>query len=249
MIAIYSQGEGRDLVMLSGWGMHRAMWGDLPERLARQARVHVCEMPGYADNPANEIANIDHLVRHLAAASAEKVDVLGWSLGAMYALKWAELYPEQVERLILLAATPSFVIRSDWPHGTSPAVLRNFALGLRSDPEALMNNFLQLLGTGEHNGHARALYSKLSSASEAALAGGLKQLRDLDLRSAVSELRSSALLLHGEDDVVTPVGASVWMAERLADASMRRYSACGHAPHLTRVEQVEADIESFLYGR
>ena len=254
MISIYSEGEGRDLVLLAGWGMHRAMWGNLPAYLAQHARVHICEMPGYAGDSSPETPNLDQLIDALADASAEKVDVLGWSLGGMFALKWAERYPQQVERLVLLAATPSFLNREGWPHGTAPAVLRNFSLALRKDAEALMSEFLAMLSSGEKQpdlslGDMVKLYKRLPPASVSALNWGLEQLRDIDLRESIGALRCPVLLLHGESDSVTPVGASKWMVERLPHAQLQQLNHCGHAPHLSQGERVRVAIEAFLYER
>jgi pimeloyl-[acyl-carrier protein] methyl ester esterase len=252
MIAIHSDGEGRDLVLLPGWGMHRAMWGELPGRLAQRARVHVCEMPGYGDNQAAPLAELDELIRSLAAASAEKVNVLGWSLGGMLAMTWARLYPQQVERMILLSSTPSFVARDNWPAGTPPAVLGNFAMALRANSNKLMQNFL--LGMSEGEKHAeqtsalmQKLFASFSVASNEALASGLQWLHDIDLRRELAQMEQEVLLIHGEKDVITPADASRRMAKVFKRAHLQIIDACGHAPHLSHGDLVYQSIETFLY--
>lgn len=251
MIAIHSPGEGRDLVMLPGWGMHRAMWGNLAQRLAQHARVHVCEPPGYADNEAQQMPSFEQFVDELAAAFSGKVTVLGWSLGGTLALSWARRYPQQVERLILLSTTPSFMAREDWPHGTSAAVMRNFSTSLQADPVAVMRNFFRLLVEGEAQREEsltqlRDLYATMPAASKQALVYGMELLRDTDLRAQLTQIGQPALLLHGENDAVTSVEAARSMATQLPDARIQTIARCGHAPHLTHADEIYHCIRDFL---
>lgn len=250
MIAIHSRGEGRDLVLLPGWGMHRAMWGDLPELLAADARVHVCELPGYGDNVDAPLPGFDELLAKLAASSAERIDVLGWSLGGMLAQAWALRYPQQVERLVLMGSTPSFVTRGDWAAGTAPATLKTFA-SMLNDPAGLMQGFLGGMGAGEAEPDAlstnmRNLFGQLSMASTAALQTGLEWLRDIDLRDRLPQMKQPVLLLHGEKDVITPAEASRRMAGLLPNAQLRLIAQCGHAPHLSHSAETYAAIRNFL---
>lgn len=252
MIAEYKQGKGRDLWLLGGWGMHRGMWGQLPELLAQQCCVHVCEIPGYGGNNVADIPELDALVEALAASAAGNVDVMGWSLGGMLAMHWASRYPSQIERLILIGATPSFVVRENWRAGAPAEVLGNFAIALRSDAEELMQNFLCGLSEGEEDPQAtlramQELYERFPSASTAALNAGLQWLGDIDLREQLPHLPQKVLLLHGEQDVITSVTASRRMAKLFKHAHLQTIEACGHAPHLSHLDLVYQSIRNFLH--
>src|SRR5664279_2763498 len=97
-LQIHVQGNGPDLVLLHGWGMNAAVWHGLAAELAGDFRVH-----------AVELGDFDGVPQRLAAALPARVTVCGWSLGGQIALAWAQLFPAQVCRLVLLASTPRFV--------------------------------------------------------------------------------------------------------------------------------------------
>lgn len=242
MIAIRSQGSGRDLVLFPGWAMHRAMWGELPRTMAQYARVHICEPEG--------ALQADRLIDYCAAAFGEEVDVLGWSLGALFALQWAWRRPAQVKRVILLAGTPSFVTRDGWPYGTSPAMLAAFGKALRADPSALLQTFLRRCATGDEYASYEVLsnlYKTQPMPSATVLQSGVDCLADCDMRAGLKDIAQPALLIHGERDIVTPVAASRRMAVEMGQARCVSLPQCGHAPHLSRPDEVADVLKAFLH--
>ena len=250
MIAMHRQGKGRDLFMLPGWGMHRGMWGGLPACLADSVQVHVCELPGYGDNDAR-VADLETLIDQLAANAPNKVDVLGWSLGGMLAMLWAARFPQQVERLILIGSTPSFIVRENWRSGTPPEVLGNFAIALRVDPADLMQNFLRGMSEGERDAQQSmqtmtSLFEQFPLASREALNAGLEWLRDIDLRKDLPRMEQKVFLVHGEQDVITSVTASKRMSKQLKNSRLQLIETCGHAPHLSHADMVCRAIQEFL---
>ena len=46
---LYSEvkGNGKDVVLLHGWGMHGGLWGRFSDLLADGCRCHVIDLPGY----------------------------------------------------------------------------------------------------------------------------------------------------------------------------------------------------------
>ena len=242
MIAIQSQGTGRDLVLLPGWAMHRAMWGDLPQRLREYARLHICE--------PEQVLQPDRLVEYCSSMFGEEVDVLGWSLGALFALQWAWQRPAQVRRLILFAGTPSFVTREGWPYGTSPAMLAAFAKALRADAPSLLQTFLRRCATGDSQASYEALsqlFERRPAPTPEVLRSGLDCLAECDVREGLRQIAQPALLIHGERDIVTPVAASRRLAVELSQGRCMSIPHCGHAPHLSRPEEVAEAVKAFLH--
>ncbi|MFZ2523927.1 MAG: alpha/beta fold hydrolase, partial [Candidatus Ferrigenium altingense] len=124
-----SYGSGAPLLLIHGWGMHGGMWGGVAERLAEHFRVLAVDLPGHGYNKLGKGEGrrekgktcpfplspspfpIDVIVDELAAQFDEPLSVCGWSLGGQIALRWAMRYPQQIDRLALVASTPCFVRR------------------------------------------------------------------------------------------------------------------------------------------
>jgi pimeloyl-[acyl-carrier protein] methyl ester esterase len=192
-------------------------------------------------------------VQALAEQMPKPLGVAGWSLGATVALKWALLRPAQVRALALVAATPSFAAREDWPWGWSRETLESFERDLERDPAVALKRFLSLQVKGENEGRdnlrtLRQFISKTEPPSPAALAWGLGILKETDLRNALAGVRQPAMLIHGDCDSVVPVAAGSFLAEHLPNARLRIFSGCGHVPFLFRRERFAAELIEFFNG-
>ena len=216
----------KDLVLLHGWGMSSGVFDPLRRALAPGCHAQAMDLPGYRGSANAEPYTLDALARRLAEAAPPRCAVLGWSLGALVALAWAAQSPEQVEKLVIVAGTPCFVQREDWPHGLEPAVLCSFGRELASDRERTLRRFTALQARGDENSKdvTRALGAASSDAadvSNAVLDDGLRMLRDTDLRP---------LLIR---DLSTHIGHS-WRARRARSARCRRISCSESARGATR---------------
>ena len=177
--------------------------------------------------------------------------VLGWSLGGMVALELARSRPGDLAALVLIATTPCFLARDDWPAGMNPGVLDGFAAGLAGDYRRTLSNFLALQTWGDENASQalRSLRANLDSHGEPdpqALIAGLGILRTADLRDALAAITVPSLVIAGEHDRITPVAAGRELASRLPSARFVEVPKAGHAPFLSHPETVRREVESFL---
>ena len=49
-LKVETRGQGRDLVLIHGWGMNAGVWASLVALLAAEFRVTVMELPGHGDS-------------------------------------------------------------------------------------------------------------------------------------------------------------------------------------------------------
>jgi pimeloyl-[acyl-carrier protein] methyl ester esterase len=252
---VESTGKGAPLVLLHGWGMHGGIFSEVAPGLAEKFRVHSVDLPGYGlSRPAIEPYTLEAMADMLASRFAdEKISVCGWSLGGQVALRWAERHPGQVARLVLVASTPCFVTRVNWPHGVAPHVLQQFATELTHDHGATLRRFLalQLQGASGERALLQRLYGCLRARAEpdlAALRGGLAILRDADLRDALARIAQPALIVSGARDKLTPPAASRYLAETLPDAALLEIADAAHVPFLSHPELFSARLTEFLHG-
>ncbi len=235
------------LYLLHGWGLNRRVFA--PLEAALPFAVSSLDLPGHGGAPyAPGALDPAALAAALVAAHPGRHAWLGWSLGGLVALTLAATYPDAVSHLILVAATPCFTQRPDWPFGVSDSVFTGFAADLTCDPSATVARFLALQAGPRGRDQIRALTADIrtgGAASPAALAEGLAVLRTTDLRPQVSALLVPTLVLHGAGDTIVPDGASRWLAAHVPQA--RRVEAGrGHAPFLSAADTCTQAIREFL---
>ena len=245
--------NGTPLLLIHGWGMHGGMWGSVTEKLAQYFQVLAVDLPGHGLSAVTAHFDLDSMVDSLSAQFREPLTVCGWSLGGQVALRWAMRYPQQVQRLILVASTPSFVRREDWNHAMSIELLQEFAVALRQNYALTLKRFLalQLRGSEQEREILAVLRPALFSRGEpdlAALQDGLAILQESDLRSALPSIMQSALIIAGELDALAPWQASQYMAQQIPTAELVKIKGAAHVPFLSHAEEFVKHTVRFLHG-
>ena len=96
-------GDGPDLVMLHGWGMHRGVWGETASALARRYRLHLVDFPGHGEGAGEHLSGD---LGELAATVAQQVPPaawLGWSMGGLVTLQALLEHSAPIHRAVLVA--------------------------------------------------------------------------------------------------------------------------------------------------
>lgn len=245
--------EALPRVFLHGWGLSGVVWQETLAQLPGQA----LDLPGYGGaaplSPQGQPHDVAAVADALAQRIAQPSAVVGWSMGGMVALALAARHPDKVAKLVLVATTPAFVARDDWPHALTPEVLQGFAQSLQGDYRATLQRFLSLQARGGEA--AREVTTRLRERlraqiepSAAVLAAGLELLRSVDLREEVARVSCPSLVVHGAHDTLCLPQAGVWLAEHLPNARLALHEHAAHAPFLSHPEWFVATLKTFLHG-
>ena len=246
-----TQGSGVDLVLVHGWAMHSGVFAPLVRELAPHFRLHLVDLPGHGFS-RDDGATLDpaECARRIARTMPRAI-WLGWSLGGLVAMRAALDLPKQVRGLILIAASPRFVVGDDWPCGVDPEVFAEFGAGLASDYRGTIERFLALeaLGSDHARNELRTLKTQVFARGEpalSALSDGLRVLDATDFRAAIPHIATPSLWIAGRRDRLVNPAAMRWGAEHCGG----RYIECnsGHAPFLGHAESLAATIIEFAEG-
>jgi len=233
------------------------VWDGLAEELRDRFRLIAVDLPGHGRSawsagrgtPAEQA----WLIHATLASVSNRYSLLGWSLGGQIALDLAAAMPGQIDRLVLVAATPRFAQSSDWPHGMQPAVITKLATQLRQDYQRTVSDFLELQVRGSIEGssvleqlrHALFVHGQ---AKPEALEAGLNTLATSDLRPTLSHVRAPTLVIAGQRDRITAPATSRLLAQALPDARYVEMRRAAHAPFLSHRKEFAALIDKFLRG-
>ena len=253
-LAIHTAGSGPDLVLLHGWGMGADVLDELVPVLSARHKVHVPNLPGYGGSATCSPYSPERIADELARNGPAQCAVCGWSLGGQVALVWAHRAPRQVSRLALIATTPSFVQRIDWPHAVEAAVLRAFAQALTDDREGTLRRFAALQSLGDAQGRKavaelRARLLRGACPPAPVLADGLALLLGTDLRAILGAIAQPTLVLHGDRDRLAPLAAGEFLSAALPNARLAVMKGAAHAPLLSKARETGAMLEEFFHER
>lgn len=240
--------ERLPVVCLHGWGMRGSVFSGVAQPGWQRP-----DLPGYGDTalPADNRATA--LADRMAAEAPERLILLGWSMGGLIAQAWAARHPEQVAALVLVAATPCFQQRADWPQGLPANEVARFSEGVKSDWRGTLNRFLSLQARGSDD--ARTLIAQLRAEVADAgdpcpetLAAGMRLLAETDLRDQAAHITQPTLLIHGARDGLCAVSGAAWLAEEIPNARLAVLERAAHAPFLSHPGEFSALLREFIHG-
>ena len=246
------RGDGPDLVLLHGWAMHGGVWGSFVEHLTGFARVHVVDLPGHGYSRPVAPYTLPALAEAVVKQVPSGAVWAGWSLGGAVATQALLGDRTQARGLALIASSPCFRQREDWPHAMPAKVLGQFAEQLNIDTPGTVQRFLALQAMGSPTARAqvqdlRAALMERPQPSSETLQRGLDLLDQVDLRPELPALGLPVELIYGDRDTLVPIAAAQWLADVLPHARLTRFTQSAHAPFLTHPDEVVARLKALLH--
>lgn len=248
----HSSGQGRDVVLLHGWGMNGDVWEGLLPALSARYRTTIVDLPGHGRSVDSlDDYTLANLARAVAAAIPTPAILVGWSLGGMLATQLALDYPQKISKLILVASAPQFVRDASWPDGTDDEVLKDFADGLQQNYQQTIKRFIaiQALGSDHAREQQRTLRERVfrhGQPQAAALEGGLEILRKVNLRPQLANINCPTLFITGEMDSLFRPAAATQAQALLTDADVDTIKGAGHAPFLSHPDEFLHSLTRFI---
>ncbi|HSW93469.1 MAG TPA: pimeloyl-ACP methyl ester esterase BioH [Gammaproteobacteria bacterium] len=243
-------GKGRPLILLHGWGWHSGIFNPLIPYLQENFQLFLIDLPGFGKSP---LLSEDYDIHAISAAilkiAPPEAIFAGWSLGGMIAWFIALHHPGRVAHLVTIASSPKWVSDHDWP-GVSAPTLDQFSRCLIQDTQKTLRDFLALQwrGASKNPETIDRLNQQIiaSSSSVPALSGGLKLLRELDLRPTRSTLHCPSLHILGSHDTLVPVSIIEKMRPFMPHATFSIIRRAGHMPFLSHSELFLQTLREFL---
>src|SRR3954454_18396452 len=95
-----------DLVLLHGFTQTGRSWAPVREALAPRYRCFAPDLPGHGDASARRPATFDAVAAYVCSLKMRRFALCGYSMGGRLALDIAPRFPERVEHLVLVGASP-----------------------------------------------------------------------------------------------------------------------------------------------
>ncbi|GAA4344171.1 pimeloyl-ACP methyl ester esterase BioH [Kangiella taiwanensis] len=245
-------GQGPDLVLLHGWGLHSGIWELITEQLSQNYTLHLIDLPGFGRSPLpSGDYSIDLLTEQVLKVTPEKAHYLGWSMGGLVATNIAVNHPDRVESLITVSSSPRFVQTDDWQHAMKPNIMDSFCRYLEEDYQGTIIRFLaiQAIGSETQKEDIRRLRDTVfihGMPASKALREGLNLLNDVDLRDHLKDISVPFLRLYGRLDSLVPAKAANDIQQLAPHSKHHVFPKASHAPFLSHTNQFVEKVKEFL---
>ncbi|KUE85114.1 2-hydroxy-6-oxo-2,4-heptadienoate hydrolase [Cupriavidus necator] len=250
-------GEGHPVLLIHGSGpgvTAYANWRLTMPVLAKNFRVIAPDMAGFGETErhADDRHSMENWVLHalglLDALGIERAHVVGNSFGGALALALAIRAPERVGKLVLMGSVGThFGITEglDAVWGYSPSLDNMRAiLDIFAFDRNLVNDDLARL---RYEASIRPGYQESFSSMFPAPRQRWVDAMASD-EAAIRALPHETLIVHGREDKVIPLAASLALLELIPKAQLHVFGQCGHWTQIEQAERFNGLVTEHLGG-
>jgi 2-succinyl-6-hydroxy-2,4-cyclohexadiene-1-carboxylate synthase len=232
-------------VLAHGFTQSARLWGPFGDLLARHHELVAVDLPGHGGSTDVRCDLTEGGARLAEAGGPDPFDLLGYSLGARFALHAALSRPDVVRRLVLIGATPGI----EDPAMRDERRRRDDAVAAELEGTGDIGGFLQRWVTSpmfrrlaDPGLAERARNTPAGLASSLRLAGAGAQP---PLWDQLGRIGSPTLVVAGAADVrFAAIGER--MVRSMPTATLTLVPGAGHAAHLEQPLLTAAAVVGFL---
>ncbi|MET7931564.1 alpha/beta hydrolase [Streptomyces sp. NPDC005349] len=261
----YEAGEAgaTPVVLLHGSGPGATGWSNFAGNIGpiADAGFHAFapDMPGWGDSDAQATKDMDHdatLLEFLDALGLAKAALVGNSMGAHTAVRFATLHPERMTHLVTMGASLGRGPASLFGAGDGPS--EGLKVLVKAYKDASPENMRALVEIMTYD-KARFATPELTLArSEAALTRpdhlknyveGLAHGAPIPIkvdRDRIPGIQTPTLLIHGKDDRVLHYETSLWLLANIPNSRLVLLNRCGHWAMIEHAAEFNRLVTDFL---
>lgn len=239
---------GRPLVVFSNsLGTDSRIWDAVVPRLTDRYAVLLYDKRGHglSDAPRGPCTIADHaadLLALLDTVGADRVALVGLSVGGLIAQAIAAEHPERVAALVLCDTAAKIGDAASWDARIEAAEYK----GMESIADAVMERWFTRAYRTEQPVALRGWRTMLARQPAGGYAATCAAIRDADLRAATATIRVPTLVVAGDQDLSTPPDLVRAMADAIAGATFRMIAGSGHIPPVEQPEILAGLIAEHL---
>lgn len=235
--------QGSWIVLLHGWGCSAATLDSISRIVESTHRVLAIDFPGHggSDEPLSVWGVEEYTQAVCDIMEYEGISrpvMLGHSFGGRVCIFFTSLYPENVDKLVLVDAA------GIKPHRTLRYYFKVYSF-------KAMKRIVRLLFSKEKA--ERIIIARRAKAGSADYASAspimraiLSKVVNQDLKKQIQKIKAPTLLIWGENDTATPLSDARYMERHIPDSGLVSFPGCGHYSFLDNPVQFAAVLRSFL---
>ena len=256
-------GEGRPVVFSHPWPLNADVWDEQLFLLASEgfrAIAHDRRGHGRSDQSwsGNDMdTHADDLAALIEALSLEDAVLVGHATGGGEVTRYVARHgTSRVSGVVLVSAIPPLVLKTPRnPGGTPVEIFERLRHGLTRDRAQLYRDLsapyygANRPGTRVSQCVLDAFWSMAMSTGLKGAYDGIRVLSETDLTGDLGHIDIPALIIHGDEDQVVPIGASALRAAKMIkNAALEIYAGGPHGLTVTHRDRFHADLLEFLHN-
>lgn len=231
----------QNLVLLHGWGGNCSSLLSIGEPFKRYRNVWSISLPGFGKSPDpnttfGTLEYVSLLKAWCDANEIEKTDIIAHSFGGRIALGFANLFPNSVDRLVLIGSAGLIEPKS---LATKFKIITSKAL-------RKLSNFGNDKLKETLNSHRQKFGSEDWRNANETMRNILVRVVNEDLTNQIRTVSTPTLMIWGENDSAVSLDTAKRMHKLLKNSELKVYANAGHFVFQERKSEVVACIWKFF---
>lgn len=232
-------GAGQSIVFIHGSGCTSDIWRRQKKHLQASFEVVLVDLPGHGRSPGEGCGSVeqygDAVYAALKAAGLSRPCIVGHSLGGAIAMYLALAHPGSVDGIVLVGT------------GARLKVIPRILEGILKEKERILAdiNALSFSKATPAAAKEEALGIMRGCAPEV-IHGDFSACDRFDIMNSLDSIKMAALIICGEDDMLTPLKYSRFLNEGIQGSALVSIHGAGHMVMMEKPEEVNSAIRQFL---
>lgn len=220
------------MIFVHGAGMNERIWvnqtRDFPDALYPTLVRDLRKEPS--------VHNFTEYLRsYIKTHSPETTVLAGHSLGAGVALDYALTYPDSVDGLVLISASPKFQVPDQ------------FLTMILIDVNRFIDTIVTMGFSQSADENAKEVFRHvMQEMSPEAIHYDYMCANTFDIQDRISDISVPGVIIAGEQDQMIPLQFAEMLADQLQNAQLNVIPGAGHMVILTQPAMVTQKIKAFL---
>ena len=237
------EGEGKDVLILHGWGANINTVLPIVNLLKPHFKVYALDLPGFGESTEpKEVFGSDDYARivkkFMVKMDIDKVILIGHSFGGKVSIWLGSSCPEMVDKIVLIDSAGLIPKRGFkyyikvYSFKTLRFLYKTFFFWI--DSKKRMEKFYKKFGSTDYK-DADGIMRKI-----------LVKVVNEDLKPILKNIKSPTLLIWGDEDTATPLYMGKTMEKEIPDSGLVVLEGTGHYSYLDDYNRFSIILKAFL---
>jgi 3-oxoadipate enol-lactonase/4-carboxymuconolactone decarboxylase len=243
----FGGGHATPLVFVNALGATTDMWREQLGLLSRGFRCIAYDANGHGRSPFTpKEATIDVLAGDLLgvldALSLSRVHLIGASIGAMTAIKFAASHSGRIGKLVLIGATAKMPDPKLWTDRAAEAR----QAGLSEIAEAAMQRWFRPDFAAAHSGRVADIRDRFVAVDREAYARCCEAIGSMDLSEDLGRIRVKTLVVAGGNDAGAPPAVGESIRSVIGEGTLLVLPGAAHMVAIERPRELASWLSNFF---
>ncbi len=237
------EGNGKDILVLHGWGANINTILPIVNILKDKFRVHALDLPGFGHSsqpqePIDSFQYAEIVKEYMDNMKIHKVTLIGHSFGGKLSIILGSKYPDLIEKIVLINSAglipkrgPKYYIKV-YSFKTLRFLYKNLFFWLKDEEK--LEKFYKKFGSTDYR-DASGVMRRI-----------LVTVVNENLFPLLSKIKAPTLLIWGDEDTATPLYMAKIMEKEIEDAGLVVFEGAGHYSYLDEYQKFSVVLRHFL---